>query len=194
MKTAGKIYALLLTALLTGCAERPPASTPRRTAYPRPALYDTAYIHVKGAPVDILVNASADLHMQQKHDGAYWLTIGYPAYNAKIYCTFTPVTDATVEAVIDNRAQRISLNSAGGEKIADIESSGGYHANLVASASAAATPVQFLAVRPDSARWVVSGSVFFDGIAPSTPSDSIYPFIEAVRTDVAKALKSLSDL
>ncbi len=100
-----------------------------------------------------------------------------------------------MESVIDNRTERIHLNINGaGMSIEESDNAAGYHSNIVSTLSPSSTPLQFIAVRTDHPRWVVSGSVFFDGISSSTPLDSIKPVHDAVRRDLRHAMLTLSDI
>lgn len=186
------LAALMATACTSDTTHNP---VPRRTAFPRIALHDSVYTPADSLPVHLELNSVLAPHVTLRPDGSAWLTARYPAYNATLYVTVSPVDETTVESVIDNRTERIHLNINGaGMSIEEADNAAGYHSNIVATVSPSSTPLQFIAVKSDRPRWVVSGSVFFDGISASTPLDSIKPVHDAVRRDLRHAMLTLSDI
>lgn len=165
-------------------------SIPKRPGYPRAYAYDTCYVQAQGVPIAIEVNSQAQ-HHAIKRGGAYWLNIDYPRYNASIYCTFTPVTPATVASVLDNRSERLQLNLGGA--VADMEqyeTPAGYSVAIATAPSAKATPLQFLA---SNGRWVLSGAAFFNNSDQFVDIDSVAPMVATLRRDIEHALITLHD-
>lgn len=190
------IAAILASALLVGCAsDTAHTPVPRRTAFPRITLYDTIYAAADSLPLYLELNSALKPDVTARRDGSVWLTARYPAYNATLYITLSPVTERDVESVVDNRTERMHLNINGsGISIEEADNASGYHSNIVRTLSPSSTPLQFLAVNPATPRWVVYGSVFFDG-APSTASlDSLMPVYDAVAVDLRHAMLTLSDI
>lgn len=187
-------YLIIVTAIVlascTGGGGDVPA--PRRTAYPRVPHYAAQYTSIDSLPLYILANRAASANVDRKNDGTYWLTVEYPEYRAKIYCTFTPVDVSSVQRVIDNRTERIRLNA--GDRTPNTEAvvgRHGYSGALVETATVSATPLQFITVDTRDAKWVVTGTAFIDGITPDTKSDSIAPVIATLRRDIKMMLDSI---
>ena len=109
------VILLFLLPVLAGCGGNSArdVSVPRPVAYHRIVLYDSVYRAVDGVPVRFEVNSSAIDSMVQSKSGAISLDILYPAYNAVVYCTFSPVNESNRDAVIENRRERLSLNTGG---------------------------------------------------------------------------------
>ncbi len=185
-----RILAGILTMCLIACAcTRGDVATPRRHAYPRVALADTLYTRatIPGTTVSFDVNTAATLLPDST--GKPWITIGYPVYNgAKIYLTATPVaTEAEMAEVMDNRLERISLNSGGAEtELTELTTPEGAACRLFVTRHGTVTPVQLLAV---DARWIVSGAAYIDGAAEAP--DSVAPVVNAIASDVLRLLKTV---
>ncbi|MCM1222660.1 MAG: hypothetical protein NC548_50190 [Lachnospiraceae bacterium] len=166
---------------------------PRRTAYPRVAEYAERYAAVDSLPLLIEANAQAMTSTELMPDGTVWLNIEYPAYNARVYFTLTPVDSATVEAALENRAERIGLNLGNAQAESEhFTNPNGYYTTLVKAPQALPLPVHFIAVKPGAPKWLVSGSAMIDGTGPQTPADSIGPVIETIYRDISHAMQRLA--
>lgn len=187
---------ILASALFAGCVSDPAHKpVPRRPAFPRITLYDTVYAAVDSLPLHLELNSALTSEVKTRSDGSLWLTARYPDYNATLYLTLSPVSSSDVESVVDNRTERIHLNINGaGINIEEVDNASGYHSNIVRTVSPSSTPLQFIAVNPGRPRWVVSGSVFFEGMSATTSLDSIRPVYDAVGRDIRHAMLMLSDL
>ena len=187
------IALLALAAAAAGCTGGSPAgSVPRPTAYPRAALYDTVYA-LRGLPAHFQVNASAVVEFpggdSARNAGApLWADIRYPAYNAVLHCTFTPVADdESRRQVVDNRTERMALNLGyNTAEQTEITAPSGAVSVILTSTGQTLTPVQFIS---STEKWVVSGAMMFDRDSVST--DSVLPMIKAVRTDLIKACREI---
>lgn len=177
--------------LLSGCSEdRQRNVVPRPTAYPRPTLYEPAYIAIDSLPVAFEINSSALLSVRQPgKNGTVWADISYPAYGATMHLTFTPVDSSSLEEVMANRAQRMALNLGTNEGVqTDVPSDNGEFESIVlTSAGQTLTPVQILSV---SDRWVVSGALRFT--SGNTNADSLMPMLKAVERDMIHAARKLN--
>lgn len=180
---------------LGGCsAGNDSSAVPRRRAFPRVQAPDTAFTQLTGLPLLMSVNESQPVQIENRADGSVWITVRYPAYDASILCTFTPVDESSIARVLDNRYERMKLNAgAGSITVREFENSGGYHSGILRSQAASATPVQFISSGTGSPQWVVSGSVFFEKISPSTSADSVRPVIDIMQGEVERMLISLAN-
>lgn len=184
------IFAMcVLAAALAGCSQAQQHPVPRREAYPRVADYGADYAVPRGLPLPFKANAKAVASVESRPDGSVWLSIAYPAYGAKAYCTFTPVDDATVGPVMANRADRMKQNFGSARPdIEAIDGASGAISTLATSLAVPPTPVQFVGAADG---WVLSGAVFFEGVGSDAPADSIAPMVQAIRADLAKALSDI---
>lgn len=162
--------------------------TPKRHAYPRIALLPQEYIAADSLPLHFEVNSHALTHIEAKEHGA-WLTIGYPKYNSNVYITLTPVTDGNIQKIINNRLERISLNTGNGHTSTTyIESKDGFSGQIIYSMPGEALPIQFLV--SDGSRWVVSGVV--EMANRQADADSVSPITDALRQDIEHSLSTIS--
>jgi len=177
---------ILLVALGAGCSGGTEyGAIPRRTAYPRPTLPDTAMSQCESAPLYFLVNAQAVTSSEKEG----WVTVAYPGLGAKMFVTFTATSPSEVDMVKANRMERLMLN-CGDRPSSHTEfvNRHGFRA-LVVGTDGISTPVQFLA--SDDSIWVVSGAVYFADPKAAEASDSIRPMAEAISDDVFRALNNL---
>lgn len=186
------LWMILLTLCVWSCTSDNGTPVPRRRAYPRVAAPDTAFVRLDGLPLSMSVNSGRPVEMSAKTDGSVWLTVHYPAYGARVLCTFTPVDETSIASVLDNRYERMSLNAGGGEiAVEEFDGADSYHSAILLSQPSSATPVQFISAATVKPQWVVSGSVYFENATPSAPVDSMRPIIDIMHGEVTKMLKSI---
>lgn len=179
------LYIVCGVALLTSCGHGGDVAVPRRTAYPRVALADTAMVTADSVPVRFDVSAAARV----SHPAPGWLDVAYPMYGATVHVTFTTVTAATVDAVRVNRMERLMLNMGDnpGQRHEFVNDAG--YDVLAVLCDAGSTPVQFLAT--DGESMVVSGAVSFADPRAAAATDSVAPMVAAIYDDVMRSLYTL---
>lgn len=183
------IAGLVLLLFSTGCRRGETAAVPRPVAYPRIEVPEAEYVVPDSLPLHFEINAGADSERRQQ-EGMTWLTITYPDNFADValYCTFSPVTPATLDDVVANRTERMALNTGGADsEVTQLVSSGGFDCTMTVTRAGSATPVQFLAA---DMSMVVSGTMYINVEAGFAP-DSIAPVVDAVARDVLHSLKTL---
>lgn len=180
---------VILTSVLAACSHGGGAdtATPRRHAYPRVQTYDSVYTAVDSFPVHFEVNAQAGRRLPRPG----WLDVAYPAYGATMHVSALSYSGDRLEAEIEKRRERMSLNlyglSAVTEHITSADSS--FEAVLLVSSDATTTPLQFLATNGHG--MLVTGSAYMPGVRPESPADSIAPQVEAMRRDIIHSLRQL---
>lgn len=165
------------------------APIPRRKAYPRIEIPDSAYRSEPGLPYSLQINDSAIGNLTKSDGRNDWVDVEYPAHNAVIYYTFSTVDPSQLESAIDNRSERIALN-LGGREAEILSFATPYSLDcevIVDNQGAGATPVQFIAT--DHRCFVVSGAAHIKGDKMSI--DSISPVVDMLRRDVVHSLKTL---
>lgn len=180
------IAAAALTALAAGCsrAGSDAAAVPKPDAWPRLEAYPEHYGPGVGG---FAINDSATV---TPGDSAGWYVVGYPRYGtARLYLTFTDADPGRLPQIIDNRTERMALNSGGARsELTELTSEGGFDCRVMLTPAGTVTPLQFLAVGRGGR--VVSGALFVDGAAQADP-DSFAPLVAAVERDVIHSLKHL---
>lgn len=181
---------IILLIMLAGCTGRHDGNTvPRRTAYPRPTLPDTAMTAADTGAAELHLEVNAAAETESPRPG--WINVTYPGLGARIHITVTPVTAADVADVRANRMQRLTLNE--GDRRSEHRewaNAAGFDI-LVARTEASSTPLQFLATDDSSA--VVSGAVHFadPAVATTESADSIRPILDALERDIVTSLSRL---
>ena len=186
---------VLAVAALAGCSKAPDTSVPRPRAYPRIALYDTAYRVVEAAPVCFEANAGAEAECRP---GA--CDIRYPRYGATVYVGVTAVRpeNGGIAAHIENRLQRMALNLEGvPSHHAEVAVPPGCVARLVIADGPSATPVQLLYA--DTVRCIVASAAAFlhDGtlrVRGAGAVDSLRPVTDALAADLRRLAATIRPL
>lgn len=167
---------------------------PRRTAYPRVNLCDTVYVKSSLLPVNFEINAEAiasEDSSNNTNDGSKWINVFYPKYNATLYYTYTPVTSSTIDDVIDNRIERISLNIGSlTSEMTEMNTPSGVIAKIISTPTSEVTPLQFIAT--NNLSWVISGAFCFNETT-NISTDSISPILKAVNNDLFHTIKNLNN-
>lgn len=189
-----RILLLAVPAMLmaVGCthSRTETAEVPRPKAYPRAGLYDSLYSTVDSLPLHLELNSQATVATERKNDGTLWVTASYPDYNAKMYITLTPVDERTIDDVMSNRLRRMALNIGDNAEPEDfhLEAGSGFETTVLFTADPEVpTPIQFLST--DGRQWVVSGTAYFR--SPGQSADSLFPYVDAVRRDVAHTFTTI---
>lgn len=192
MKT--KIIAIItFMATLVGasCCSRHDDTTPvpRRYAYPRMELPDSSFVANDTLPFNLQSNKNAEVEVERRDKASTWVNVIYPSLDASILYTFTKAKDAAdLQAIIDNRLERIGLN-AGSSDVEEYTfgSPSGYEHHVYVARNGT-TPVQFLST--DGVDGVISGAGWLKNGGDAS-ADSIYPLIDMLRRDIVHSLKTL---
>lgn len=168
------------------------APIPRRQAYPRIEIPDSAYTDITAGTttMHIAVNEATIVTLRTSDDGnSQFVDAAYSKFNSTIFFTVTPVDRRTVADVIANRMERVRLNlGASDAELLEFDSPGGFENKLFVSRGDISTPVQFVAT--DGNAFVVSGAAFVRDASPAT-ADSIAPVVDMLRRDILHALKTM---
>ncbi|MCM1163754.1 MAG: hypothetical protein NC339_05845 [Muribaculaceae bacterium] len=163
-------------------------SSPLPKGYPRIEMPDSTYTSIDSLPVKIAVNAGAETSVTNRGSDK-WIDISYPEFaEGRIYLTLNAVNTNDEAAVVDNRLERMALDTAGlpGEKT-ELVSTDGWRCIMLTTRTSLTTPLHLLAVGHG---YILSG-VFSMNVAENTPPDSLAPVVQAVERDILTMLKSL---
>ena len=184
--------ALALAATVSACHDgrHRDLPVPRRTAYSRLQLPPDSYhpVTIGGTTLDL--NAAADTTGTVDNDGTAWLTAHYPDGMATLYITVNRADRDRLETMIDNRVERLSLNTGGAEsQVSSFTTPAGLDARVIVTPRLTPTPVQFIVT--DHASLLVSGTAHVRDAA-TAPADSLAPVIEMLKRDVTRLTTNLS--
>ncbi len=178
------IMAIALAAIMTACQGNGnrDVPVPRRTAFSRMQLPPDSYRHVTIGGTALELNAAADTTGTVDDAANAWLTAVYPDGTAELYITVNHATGSHLDAMIDNRVERLSLNTGGAEsQVSSFITPAGLDARIVVTHHGTPTPVQFIVT--DHATMLVSGSAHVRDAA-TAPADSLAPVIGMLERDL----------
>ncbi len=162
-------------------------AVPRPAAYHRIAIPAPAYRTVRAGTVSIQLNTSVTDTVVSA--GNSWVTACYPGLGTSMYITVTEIDPGTAGEAIDNRVERLSLNTGGlPTEVISFTTPEAFDAQLIITPAGSPIPVQFLAT--DHSSVLVSGTAAVEGSA-SSPADSISPVLEMLERDITHMLKTL---
>lgn len=194
--TVAALLLILISAGIASCrkSENP---TPLPRAYPRATLYPAEYVtaEVGVPPLAVQINSRATLSAHnaegRTEKGSEWFDIVYPDYlgGTEVNCTLLTLADADALAgVIDNRTERMALNTGGNRsEITSLSTPAGWEASVVTTPSGCVTPVQFMAFRGNR---FLGGAYTMPDLG-NAPSDSVAPYIKAVEADIIHLIETL---
>ena len=185
-------YALLLAILSASCrGSGGDIPVPRPQAYPRIAIPDSVFRPVSAGDVTLQLNAAVDsLSARGSLNGSWWITALYDDFDASLFITVTPLSPADALSTIDNRVERLSLNTGGlPTEVTSFTTSAGLDARIIVTPQGSPVPVQFLVT--DHNTLLVSGSATLEAAA-TAPPDSIAPVIDMLRRDVTHTVLTIS--
>jgi gliding motility-associated lipoprotein GldD len=165
---------------------------PRRKAFPRINTHDSTFVAIKNTPVHFEISKAASITLDSTKTDldipSQWINIYYKPYKATIHCTFTQVDSTTINQVIDNRSERMSLNIGSlTTELIELTNANNFYSQILTTEQCEVTPIQFLST--DDCNWVVSGALYFE---QTNNVDSIRPVIDVIKRDIIHSLKTIN--
>jgi gliding motility-associated lipoprotein GldD len=117
-----------------------------------------------------------------------WINLSYPSLGAVIYCSYLPVTSATIVAVGDESRELVVRQARNGGRItqqAYENPEANIYAMLYESGGDSASPLQFTLT--DSVANFFRGALLYDRIADA---DSLAPVTQYLKTDIMELIQS----
>lgn len=186
MNRTFKVLIILCVTICSSCGER---YIPKPRGYYRIAIPDTAYSRFAptGYPYSFALSGNATVQTRQAAGEHYWIDIVYPAFDARIHCSYKPI-EGNLRALSDD-AQRFVYKHAG---MASAIPEQGYQNEreriwgvLYELQGNTASPFQFYMT--DSTHHFFRGAVYFN-CAPQ--QDSLAPVIDYIEKDVRRLMES----
>lgn len=182
------VMSVLALAIVLPACRREPAAVPRRTAYARVAVLDSAAEPVPDFPLYFPLSRSARVSSPRP----LWLDVAYPDYGATAHITLTLADGEALDRVKANRLERLMLNAGDRPgRRSEWLTPAGYDV-LTLYTDGSATPWQFVATDDSSA--VLSGAVYFADPAAVANADSLAPMVDAIAADITAALNAMRPL
>lgn len=160
---------------------------PRPAAYHRITLPDSTYRTTDAGLVSLQLNAATNDTIVTA--GNSWITSHYPDLGTSVYITVNELSPSSATSAIDNRVERLSLNTGGNPtEVSSFTTPAGLDAKIIVTPSGTPTPVQFIAT--DHASILVSGTATVADAA-TAPTDSLLPVINMLQRDITHLLKTI---
>ena len=183
------VIAIVFSVFFCKCSNDNNTITPRRKSYPRITTHDSIFTPITNGELKFEISTTATISLDSVNDSkSRWLNTFYKPYNTTIYYTFTPIKD-NLEEVINNRTQRISLNTGSyTSELIELTNVNGFKSQLIITPESQVTPLQFLST--DGKDWVISGALYINQ-APNSNPDSIKPILNVLKRDMIHTLKTI---
>lgn len=179
---------LLAAMMLSGCGER---YVPKPRGYYRIAIPDTAYTPFagEGYPYRFALSANATVSPRTEKGEQYWIDIVYPAFDARIHCSYKPIQNNLRE--LSDDAQDFVYKHAGMASAIPEQGYENAHEHvwgvLYELQGNTASPFQFYMT--DSTRHFFRGAVYFNCAARQ---DSLAPVTEYLQKDVRRLMETFA--
>ncbi len=190
IKIQGRELFLLLAVSFIVLFSCTPDYTPKPEGYFRIDLPEKhQYQRIENYPdFSFEISDLAKMESLQEGDTNRWFNIVYPLFNAKIYCTYLPVTPASLSEVSEDSRKLVYRHVVKAESIEEksYENPGEQVYGLIYTLRGnVASPIQF--VLTDSARRFFRASLLFN----SQPNqDSIAPVLNYIDKDIKRLIES----
>lgn len=190
---ASFLATVIAVSVAVSCQFAPENPVPKPNGYFRIDPYAAEYESFGKTPLDIRINKSATARITNTastKDGSIWFDVTYPKYNATIYCSYVPVTPATLQKHLQNRMLRVYDNTQYGKPVC-ITFEDSVHrisSHMFMASEKNVTPLQFIST--DSTSFVYTGTLFMNGIIRP---DSIAPVVDYITDDVVYMLQHLKN-
>ena len=186
---------LLLTLMLGACDDYVPV--PKQRAYPRVVYpektyvpFDLAYCHFTFDMPRYAQVERDTTFFEEKPISDCWFNLNVPALNAKIYCSYYPVTNrGRLEELIQDAfilAQKHNIKASYIEEIPVRRPDQRVHGMVFSIEGAAASAYQFFVT--DSTRHFLRGALYFDTQARP---DSLAPVLSFMKRDIDRMVETL---
>lgn len=184
------VVTIFLVGLLLcgGCARY----TPKPQGYMRIDLPSPAYVQlpVENLPYTFEISHIAAIELPPEGDSASWINISYSSVNAKIYCSYIPVTPESFKIAEEESRSLVSRQSQRADKIMEREylnPDGRVYGSLFLLDGASVAPVQFMLT--DSVSRFFRGALYYE-VKPN--ADSLAPVTRYILEDIEVLMQSFS--
>jgi len=177
--------AIFLTIVFTACSEY----TPKPVGYMRIEREDFSFREFATPYFSFHYSSQAHIDTvvsENKND--IWFNIIYPGYNARIYCSYSPITKATLKQALEDSyhlAYSHTIKAGDIKQKLYTDNENNISGTVYDIDGMVATPVQFFLT--DSTSNFFRGSFYYDNqINP----DSVSPVSEYIKNDITTLIES----
>lgn len=164
--------------------------TPKPRGYMRiePGVAQYALFKTEEFPFTFSVSELANVELPPEEGKGRWMNIVYPSLEAKIYCSYLPITPAKLEEV-EEEVRLLILRQT--KEVTEIKEQAYEDPGLKVYATffqlegESASPYQFVVT--DSTRHFFRGALYFDS---KLNTDSLAPVISYLKEDIVELIQS----
>ncbi|MDR0699769.1 MAG: gliding motility protein GldD [Tannerella sp.] len=181
------IFSFLFTCLLLSCKKN---YTPKPKGYLRIEIREAQYVAFDRdeLPYGFNISTQTAVETPSKDSSLNWLNIDYYDFEAKIYCSYQPITPQTLP-ICENECRRLIEHSV---KNADAINERFYenkerhiYASLFLIEGESASPIQFTLT--DSVSNFFRGALYY---TYGSNADSLAPVTEYIKKDIVELIQS----
>lgn len=187
MRTLAGIWLLLLSVCMS-CTEY----TPKPRGYFRiePPLSSYRALPIEDLPYTFFLSKWAEVELPPVGDPAGWINLSYPALNVKLYCSYLPITPATLGRAEEESRSLVLRQAKYPDRIKVQEYSNpnaAVYGTLFLLDGESASPVQFMLT--DSVSRFFRGALYYDCLPNA---DSLAPVTDYLKQDIIELIQSFS--
>lgn len=186
MRMTAGICVLLFACM--SCTEYTPKPRGYFRIEPKAASYKP--FPVQGLPYTFHVSGLTEVQLPPVGEPAGWINLVYPSLGATIYCSYFPVTPATLSRAEDECRSLVARQVKNATDISEKAYSnpeGRVYGSLFLLDGESASPVQFMLT--DSVSHFFRGALYYDCIPNA---DSLAPVTQYIREDILELIQSFN--
>lgn len=186
MRISTSIIGILLLALCASCTEYVPKPRGYFRIEPPPATF-YRLLPVKDLPYNFRRSRWAEVELPPVGNSAGWINLSYPQLNAKLYCSYFPITPATLDRAVEECRALVVRQAKYPERI-KVQAYNNPWTSVYGSlfmSDESASPLQFMLT--DSVSHFFRGALYYD----CTPNaDSLAPVTQYLEQDIVELIQS----
>ncbi|MDU1892110.1 MAG: hypothetical protein E6767_15610 [Dysgonomonas sp.] len=164
--------------------------TPKPSAYPRIDRSEVDSVKNEGKEFSFYYSGDARLEsLVSEQESEIWFNLVYPQFDAKIYCTYIPITKNKLPEVLEDSYQLAYSHASVADGILQTQyvNEDKHITGLIYDIKGSvAVPLQFYVT--DNARNFLRGSLYFN---KNVEKDSIAPIVSFLRDDIEMLMETI---
>lgn len=181
-------FLLLILLTVSSCTE----FTPKPRGYMRiePVSAQYTALDIDDLPYQFNISEQATVELPQSGTNEKWINIAYPSLHAKIYCSYIPITPATLQATEEEGRTLVLRQALQVTEIKEKEyenASSEVYGSLFELGGETVAPIQFMLT--DSTTHFFRGALYYE-TRPN--ADSLAPVTAYLRKDIIELIQSFN--
>lgn len=140
-------------------------------------------------PYSFFVSLHAEIELPTQGDPAAWINVAYPDFQSKIYCSYLPVTRATL-LEIERESRELLHRQVRQSTISEIEYTNdelNVYGTLFIVDGEASSPIQFMLT--DSVSHFFRGALYYER---KINADSLAPVTQFLEKDIIELIQTFN--